>query len=119
MAVSVQSDVPDVVGGGLRIAITEQGSTTTVAVEGEWDIAKLLTTRQAVFKALARQPECVVLDLSALSFIDSSGVHCVIELARRSQRLSIRLVIIPGPKAVHRIFEICQLTGLLPFVPVP
>lgn len=57
----------------------------------------------------------MVLDLSRLSFIDSSGLHVTIELQRRAIRQNIRLVIIPGPRAVQRLFEICQLTETLPF----
>jgi ABC-type transporter Mla MlaB component len=40
---------------------------------------------------------CEVLDLSRLSFIDSSGLHITIELHKHSTRQNIRLVIIPDP----------------------
>ena len=62
-------------------------------------------------------PECVVLDLSSVSFIDSTGLHATIELHQRCAHCNIRLVIIPGPPAVQRPFEICQLTEILPFLP--
>lgn len=100
---------------GLRIAVSEQPTTTTIAFAGEWDLAQRETTRHVVCRALARQPGRLVLDLGDLSFIDSSGVHVVTELAERAARLKIELAIVPGPKVVQRIFEICQLTERLPF----
>lgn len=116
MALSEQTKAPDVLGGELRIAVSETSAATRIELEGEWDLAKQLATRQAIGRALAPRPECLVLDLSRLSFIDSTGVHAVIGLARRTQRLGVRLRIVPGPKAVQRIFEICHLTDHLPFM---
>jgi anti-anti-sigma factor len=115
MAVSVQTNAPDVLDGGLRIVVSQTGATTTIALEGEWGLAKQVATREAVARALACRPECLVLDLSRLSFIDPSGVHAVISLARRTERLNVRFLIVPGAEAVQRIFEICRLTDRLTF----
>ena len=57
-----------------------------------------------------------MLDLSRLTFMDSSGVHGVIELANHAARLKIDLVVISGPPAVQRVFELCQLSESLTFV---
>jgi anti-anti-sigma factor len=64
---------------------------------------------------LATRPERLVLDLSRLSFLGSSGVQAVISLVKRTERLNIQLLIVPGPQAVQRIFEVCHLTDRLPF----
>jgi anti-anti-sigma factor len=66
---------------------------------------------------IERSPECVVLDLSRLSFIDSTGVHAVTELHKRAEQQRARVVIVPGPRAVQRIFELVGLTEVLPFLP--
>jgi anti-anti-sigma factor len=116
MALSEQTKAPDVLVGELRIAVSESDAATTIELEGEWDLANQLATRQAIGRALAARPECLVLDLSRLSFIDSTGLHALIGLTRRTQRLGVRLGIVPGPKAVQRIFEICHLTDRLPFM---
>lgn len=57
-----------------------------------------------------------MLDLSQLTFIDSSGIHVVLELQKRSTHQMIRLVIVPGPRAVQRPFEILGLADVLPFL---
>jgi anti-sigma B factor antagonist len=115
MTVSVQTDPSDALLVGLRIALNEQDSSTTIRLDGEWDLAAQEATRRIVRHALARQPARLILDLSGLTFIDSSGLHAVIELVKRAGRLKIEFAIIPGPAAVQRIFEICELTARLPF----
>lgn len=108
--------VPEMSPGELAIMITQQGTTTTVTLRGEWDMAEAPTVRQALRDVLERSPECLVLDLSWLSFIDSTGVHGVIELHRRSERQRVRLMIVPGPRAVQRVFELVGLSKILPFL---
>jgi anti-anti-sigma factor len=100
----------------LSITVAHNGTTTTVDVIGEWDLASQAEARAALRVALEHSPERVVLDLSRLSFIDSSGMHNVIELYSRCEQQAMQLVIIPGPKSVQRPFEICQLTNRLPFL---
>lgn len=100
----------------LEIVTREQGTTITIELAGEWDLAGSPAARQAIAGAVTGRPECVVLDLSRLAFIDSSGVHATVELARRSIAQNVRLVIIPGPPAVQRVFEVTGLDGQLPFI---
>ena len=115
MALSKPTKAADVLDSELRIAVSQTGAATDDRAGCEWDLAKDIATRQAIGRALAARPECFVLDLSRLSFIDSSGLHAVIGLARRTRRLRVQLLIIPGPRPVQRIFEICHLTDHLPF----
>jgi anti-sigma B factor antagonist len=113
MAASVQTNAPN--DSGLRVVLSQIGATTTIGLEGEWDLATQISARHAVGRALACRPECLVLDLSRVSFIDASAVHAVISLARRTERLDVRFLIVPGPNAVQRIFEILHLVDRLPF----
>jgi anti-anti-sigma factor len=105
------SPLPD----GLRITAIEQGTTSTLEFEGEWCLAEREATRAAVERALDRGPQCLVLDLGRVDFIDSSGIHGVVTAAKRCAERGVHVVIIPGPPHVQRVFEICQLTHLLPF----
>jgi anti-anti-sigma factor len=105
----------DILTPELRVAVTEQGTTTTLAFEGEWGLAESEDSLAAVEAALERRPECLVLDLGQVGFIDSAGIHVVVTAAKRCGERNVHCVIIPGPPPVHRVFEICQLTNLLPF----
>ena len=115
MAATRRQDMPEEVLAQLGIAISAQGTTMTISVRGEWDLSQKPTMRSVVNDVLARAPDCVVLDLSCLSFIDSTGVHGILELHKRSTQQHAHLVIVPGPRAVQRIFEITGLTEVLPF----
>jgi anti-sigma B factor antagonist len=100
---------------GLRIGVSELGTTTTLEFYGEWGLAERDGARAAIEQALERSPECIVLDLSRVSFIDSTGIHVVVTAAKRCGERNVHMVIIPGPPQVQRVFEISQLTKLLPF----
>lgn len=100
----------------LEIVTREQGTTTVIELAGEWDLAGAPAARQAIASALTGRPERVVLDLRRLTFIDSSGLHAAIELARRSAAENVPLAIIPGPRAVQRVFEITGVAERLPFI---
>lgn len=115
MALKAQTDLPHAPAAGLQIVTSEQTATITIALCGEWDLAEQEATRHAVARALARSPERLVLDLRHVTFIDSTGVHGTVELARRAARLNVELVILPAPRAVQRVFEICGLSERLPF----
>jgi anti-anti-sigma factor len=117
MAATRQQDMPEEVLAQLGIAISAQGTTTTISLRGEWDLAQKPAMRSVINDVLERAPDCVVLDLSELSFIDSTGVHGVLELHKRSTQQHAHLVIVPGHRAVQRIFEITGLTEVLPFLP--
>jgi anti-anti-sigma factor len=102
--------------GQLEILIAEQGTTTTIALGGEWDLAAQPAIRQAIQSVCARSPECVVLDLSQLTLIEASAIDVVLGLQKRCTQQNVRLVITPGPRAVQRRFEILGLTSTLPFL---
>jgi anti-anti-sigma factor len=88
---------------------------STIEVEGEWDLAQRDVARDAVREALEWRPECLVLDLSRLTFIDSSGVHALIDTSERCAGQGTRCVVIPGRRAVQRVFDVCGVTAILPF----
>jgi len=78
-----------------------------VHVAGVLDRATSSRLRQSLREA---QPDArlVVLDLRDLTFIDSSGVHVIIDAARAARREGRRLMLVRGPSEVDRVLE---LTG--------
>jgi anti-anti-sigma factor len=95
------------------------GHTRTVTVEGEVDIAVVDELAAAVDDALRRAPETVVIDLAATDFIDVSGVRTLLRAHGHAVARSVRLVIVPAPPRVQRIFAACGVEGTLPFVAGP
>lgn len=115
MAATKPTNLPGDFPLGLRIGVSERGTTTTIELEGEWDLAQCDATGDALDQALGRRPESLVLDLSRLAFIDSSGIHGLIDTYKRCTEQGTSLEIIPGLHAVQRVFELCGVIGILPF----
>ncbi len=94
-------------------AVTRSGETTTVQLSGELDIATVPQLRPVATEELDRA-ECrtLVLDLNELSFLDSTGIGCWVEIrgyaGQRGKQVTIRDV----PPSVRRVLEIGGLLAL-------
>ncbi len=80
---------------------------TRVNTAGEVDIASSKQLERALDAAL-ETGRVTVLDLRALTFIDSAGVHVIVNAAERARRQGRRLMVVRGPSQVDRVFT---LTG--------
>jgi len=96
----------------LHITSRRTGMTVRVIATGEIDLATVSMLRRHTSFYLADHAEIVVLDLSAVSFIDSSGLHALLQAA---QDHGDRLRIIPSP-ACLRLFDIAGVRDLLPLI---
>jgi anti-sigma B factor antagonist len=89
------------------LTVGRQDSTVTVAVVGEVDLA----TAPRLSAALGGHgdAERVVLDLTAATFIDSTGLRVLIEADRRCAATSRRFVLVVDDGPVLRLLELCDL----------
>jgi anti-anti-sigma factor len=94
----------------------EPGGALTLRPTGELDIATAPRLERALRDG-RRPGDEVVLDLSGLEFIDSTGLRVVVKAveAAAAERWDLRLR--HGPPAVRRVFEIAGVLGALPFEP--
>jgi anti-anti-sigma factor len=84
-----------------------------LVVEGELDIATSHLLDEALERAVSTDALSIVIDLGAVSFIDSTGLHVLIRHAQES-RPRIRLT--KGSAQVQRLFELSGALDYLPFV---
>lgn len=101
--------------GELTIASARDGVTHTISVAGELDLATADAVQVALERAESSDAEAIVLDLSGLTFMDSTGVRLLVEAHARSQGDSNRLVLVRGSKPVQRVLKLSGVDGLLPF----
>ena len=87
-----------------------------VALRGELDLSTVGKVEEELGRVEADGPPLMVLDLSRLTFLDSSGLRCVLTAAERAREQQRRFVIVRGPDAVHRVFEITRLDERLEIV---
>ena len=100
---------------GLDVRSEARGTSLTITLAGEIDLATVARLERALSAALGLAPEIVVIDLSGVTFVDSTGVHRLLAAHRRAAERGIRLAIIPGPECVQRTFALCGLVDELPF----
>jgi anti-anti-sigma factor len=81
-----------------------------IALEGELDYSSALILDDELRRAESSQHNVLVLDLSALRFMDSTGLGIIASAYRRMRRGGRRLIVASPTRAVKRIF---QLTGML------
>ena len=93
----------------LRVQSTEQDDALVLALAGEFDLA----SAQLVDEELARAQEShpiVILDLSQVTFMDSTGLQVVLRVDERMRESGSSLLVVPGSPQVQRLFE---LTGAI------
>lgn len=100
----------------LRVTTARRGTTTMLALAGEWDLASVPVARRAIAAAFDDRPQCLVLALTGLRFIDSSALHATVAVARRAEADGVHLAIVTRSRHVRRAFEICGLSDGLPLL---
>ena len=85
-------------------------------VQGEVDLANHEDFYRVISQRLAGQPArgCVVLDFSGLGFIDSSGVHALIQVHQEAAASQVRLRIAGPAPWVARLLRLTDLDTRIP-----
>lgn len=99
--------------GRLLVRSLRHGDAQIVELVGELDIEGAPLSRRTLGRACSTAEATIFLDLAGLTFMDSSGVHMIIEADRRLREEGRELVILRAPKHVRRLLELCGLTGIL------
>jgi anti-sigma B factor antagonist len=81
----------------MQISATQNDREVMIALEGELDLATSPQLEAACPEA-ARQARRVVIDLSGLSFIDSTGLRALLSANTSGQREGLELTLIRGPE---------------------
>jgi anti-anti-sigma factor len=100
----------------LRIDTRNDNGVAVVALSGEFDLAGVERFEAELRRLESESPGVLVVDLTDLQFMDSSGLRALVMADQRARRTQRRLAIVPGPPAVRRVFEITQLDGRLELV---
>jgi len=88
------------------------GDTYLIALAGEFDLYTGPELERRVLEALGRGAADVVLDLTDVSFIDSTTIGILIRTRKRLMPLRGRLLIVCSDRNILRLFEITALDRL-------
>lgn len=87
-----------------------------IVLTGELDISSASTVEEELTRLEAEELGLIVLDLRKLDFMDSTGLRLIVSADARARDASRRLVLVRGPEAVQRIFDITRLDERLEIV---
>ena len=103
------SDTPEL--GALRVETrSDEESGIVVALAGELDLSTVSRFVNAIDDALDDRPPALELDLSELTFIDSSGLRVLVSLSKDAQARGTTLGLRNIPRHAQRVLDITGLT---------
>jgi anti-anti-sigma factor len=97
---------------GLRLEVSEGLGSARMALYGEFDIACADDASRALQELLGRGPDAVVVDLSGLSFMDSTGVKFLVDGRDMAVAHGVKLSLVHGGDPVHRLLTMSGVTAL-------
>jgi anti-anti-sigma factor len=100
---------------GLDVEEIADGDSYTLALTGELELGSANTLQAACKRLFAAGLRSLTIDLSGLMFIDSTGLAAIILANKICERDGHDFWLIPGPRAIQRLFEITGLIDVLPF----
>ena len=89
----------------------------TVALHGEVDVMTVDQVRVALSEAIGSQPRAIEVDLSDLSFIDSTGLGALIFGFQRSRDQNIAFRLARPSSGVHQILVLSGLLEVVDLIP--
>jgi anti-sigma B factor antagonist len=100
----------------LQIETRNEGGVPLIALAGEFDLSGVQEFEAELYRLEAEAPGVLVVDLTGLEFMDSSGLRSLVMADQRAREAQRRLAIVPGRPTVRRVFEITALDERLDLV---
>lgn len=107
------AEVP--VPGALRIESRRDGDVLMVALSGELDLASAPDLERELRVGEETSPGRLVIDLSGLGFMDSTGLQALLRARERAHEAGYALSLRRGPHQVQRVFELTKTVDAFTF----
>src|SRR5947209_6266121 len=98
------------VGRRLRIEVADTTSPTTVVLNGEIDITTAGRVREALIAISQSGENKVVVDMSNVTFLDSTGLAALVGPLKRFRSMDGQIVLRGPTPPVRKVLEITGLT---------
>ena len=94
--------------------IRSEGDVVVARLRGEIDLANAKAIGSLVTGAVPNDASGLVLDLSAVTYLDSSGVHLVFDLSERLSARQQRLaLVVPDGSRIRRVLDLVNVRAVL------
>jgi anti-sigma B factor antagonist len=100
----------------LDVSTEDRDGLVHLSLLGELDLSTVAKVQEELRRIEANSPATLVVDLSKLTFLDSTGLRCIVTADERAREEGRRIVIVRGPDAVQRVFAITRLDDRLEMV---
>lgn len=100
----------------LQVASEPLPDGVVLVPSGEIDLARSPSMRTQVAEAMKRSPKRVVIDLSKVPYMDSSGVATLVEALQGTRRSGAKLLLCSLTPRVRSILEISRLDTVFTIV---
>lgn len=101
--------------GVLTLRSSREGDVHRISLSGELDLASAAAVERELRSVEGGDARRIVIDLSGLEWVDSTGVRLLLSAHARSRAVPDRLVLLRASADVQRVFELCAVDDLLPF----
>ncbi|MFP5362686.1 MAG: STAS domain-containing protein [Thermoleophilia bacterium] len=101
--------------GHLRMRSERSGDEHVIGLFGELDLAGADRVEEELLRIESSDVRSIVLDLSGLEFMDSTGVRLILAADARSRDDGKRLLLRRGPPSVQRVLQISGVEQMLAF----
>ena len=100
----------------LELETRQRDGLVQVILRGELDLSTVQKVEDELRRVEGQAEDLLVLDLSGLAFLDSTGLRLMVTADQRAHKAGRRLVIVKGPNTVQRVFAITKLDDKLEMV---
>lgn len=88
----------------------------TLSLQGELDYAECAAFRMTIDRILKHAPRAVIVDLSGLDYLDSSGLGLLLALSKEHAAQGGRLILVTN-ESVDSILDLTRLSGIFSCAP--
>jgi anti-sigma B factor antagonist len=103
--------------GRLSINAKQQGERHTLFLKGEIDVASAPILKETIGELCAGGAKEIVLDLSGIEFVDSSGLGAILHGKALCEEHGCAYSLTPAQRPVERMLDITGVKGRLRFRP--
>jgi anti-sigma B factor antagonist len=100
---------------GLTVASEQSEGVYRIVLRGELDVSTVSRFNGALADPAIRRSHALIVDLSELTFMDSTGLSAVLVAEMHSRTRGQRFAVVRGPRHVQELF---RLTGVDHFLEV-
>lgn len=96
----------------MKINVTSQGDVHVLELSGELDYHSSPELREKLSELTAKQAPKILVNLSGIDYMDSSGIATFVEAFQKTKRYQGRLILAALTATVRGVFEIAKLDSI-------